>query len=169
MALRQADDQVDGVRPTVPPLASADLAASAEVAVEHEPNALKRLMGRHGTRETEVDRLLRGEVLVDLYRVVKQSLIASRESYSLKDVEALYMAPRDGAIAEGGSSIVAYESWRESHAPSVLAFVETYPMVYCAWISASTFAYISSSCFTDVGKNACPPVTSAICRSVIRA
>src|SRR4029077_1420357 len=42
----------------------------------YEPTALKRLMGRHGTREAEVDRLLRGEVLVDLYRVVKQSLIA---------------------------------------------------------------------------------------------
>ena len=34
----------------------------------YEPTALKRLMGRHGTREDEVDRLLRGGVLVDLLR-----------------------------------------------------------------------------------------------------
>ncbi len=33
----------------------------------YEPTALKRLMGRHATREDEVDRLLRGGVLVDLY------------------------------------------------------------------------------------------------------
>ena len=34
----------------------------------YEPTALKRLMGRYGTREAEVDRLLREGVLVDLLR-----------------------------------------------------------------------------------------------------
>src|SRR5205823_2688018 len=92
----------------------------------YEPTALKRLMGRHGTREAEVDRLLRGEVLVDLYRVVKQSLIASRESYSLKDIEALYMGPRNGAIAEAGSSIVAYERWIDRREQPILEEIATY-------------------------------------------
>lgn len=32
------------------------------------------LMGRFGTREMEVDNLLRNEVFVDLYRVVQQGL-----------------------------------------------------------------------------------------------
>src|SRR4029077_5176674 len=92
----------------------------------YEPSALKRLMGRHGTRETEVDRLLRGEVLVDLYRVVKQSLIASPESYSLKDSEALYMGKRQDAISEAGSSIVAYESWIDRREQSILDAIATY-------------------------------------------
>ncbi len=92
----------------------------------YEPNALKRLMGRHGTREAEVDRLLRAEVLVDLYRVVKQSLIASRESYSLKDVEALYMGRRQDAISEAGSSIVAYESWIDRGEQSILDAIAAY-------------------------------------------
>jgi len=92
----------------------------------YEPNALKRLMGRHGTREAEVDRLLRGEVLVDLYRVVKQSLIASRESYSLKDIEALYMGKRQDAISEAGSSIVAYESWIDRREQSILNAIAAY-------------------------------------------
>ena len=92
----------------------------------YEPNALKRLMGRHGTREAEVDRLLRGEVLVDLYRVVKQSLIASRESYSLKDIEALYMGKREDAISEAGSSIVAYESWIDRPEQSILDAIAAY-------------------------------------------
>ena len=34
-------------------------------------------MGEHGTREDEIDDLLRGEVLVDLYRVTRQALRAS--------------------------------------------------------------------------------------------
>ena len=34
---------------------------------------MKRLMGEHGTREPEVDELLRGEVFVDLYAVVRQA------------------------------------------------------------------------------------------------
>src|SRR5207245_364852 len=92
----------------------------------YEPQALKRLMGRHGTREAEVDRLLRGEVLVDLYRVVRQSLLASRESYSLKDIESLYMGERSDEIAEAGSSIVAYEQWVASSEQSILDSIAAY-------------------------------------------
>ena len=40
----------------------------------YERTALTRLMGEYGTREDEVDDLLRGEVLVDLYRVTRQAL-----------------------------------------------------------------------------------------------
>lgn len=92
----------------------------------YEPSALKRLMGRHGTREAEVDRLLRGEVLVDLYRVVRQSLLASRESYSLKDIEALYMGERQDTISEAGSSIVAYEKWIETRDQAILDAIAAY-------------------------------------------
>ena len=42
----------------------------------YEPATLSRLMGAHATREAEIDELLRREVLVDLYRVVRQSLRA---------------------------------------------------------------------------------------------
>ena len=40
----------------------------------YEPSALKRLMGRHGTREEEIDRLLREKILVDLYAVTRQAM-----------------------------------------------------------------------------------------------
>src|SRR5262249_36058635 len=40
----------------------------------YEPAALKRLMGRHATREDDVDRLLRGHRLVDLLAVTRQGL-----------------------------------------------------------------------------------------------
>ncbi len=56
----------------------------------YEPTALKRLMGRYGTREDEVDDLLREGVLVDLLRAVRQGLRASVESYSIKRMETFY-------------------------------------------------------------------------------
>jgi predicted RecB family nuclease len=79
----------------------------------YEPTALKRLMGRYATRENEVDRLLRGGVLVDLLRAVRQSLRASVESYSIKKIEPLYHFEREVDLRDAGSSIVAFEEWLE--------------------------------------------------------
>ena len=79
----------------------------------YEPTALKRLMGRYGTREAEVDRLLREGVLVDLLRAVRQSLRASVESYSIKKMEAFYGFVREIDLRDAGSSIVAFEQWLE--------------------------------------------------------
>jgi len=53
----------------------------------YEPTAVKKLMGRHATREEEVDSLLRAGVFVDLFSVVRQGLRASVESYSIKKLE----------------------------------------------------------------------------------
>ncbi|HET7029806.1 MAG TPA: TM0106 family RecB-like putative nuclease [Candidatus Limnocylindrales bacterium] len=79
----------------------------------YEPTALKRLMGRYGTREDEIDRLLRGGVLVDLLRAVRQSLRASVESYSIKKLEPFYGFEREVDLRDAGSSIVAFEEWLE--------------------------------------------------------
>src|SRR5207245_7656721 len=79
----------------------------------YEPTALKRLMGRYGTREDEVDRLLRGGALVDLLRAVRQSMRASVESYSIKKMEGFYGFEREVDLRDAGSSIVAFEEWLE--------------------------------------------------------
>ena len=79
----------------------------------YEPTAVKRLAGRHGTREEEVDRLLRGEVFVDLYRAVRQGIRASVESYSIKRLEPLYGFSRDIELRDANSSIVEFETWLE--------------------------------------------------------
>ena len=71
-------------------------------------------MGEHGTREQEVDDLLRHEVLVDLYRVVKQALRASVESYSIKAIEELYGFVRTAEVVGGDESTVLFEKWLES-------------------------------------------------------
>jgi len=79
----------------------------------YEPTALKRLMGRHATREAEVDELLRGNVLVDLFRAVRQGVRASVESYSIKKLEPIYGFEREIDLRDAGSSIVAFEAWLE--------------------------------------------------------
>ncbi len=97
----------------------------------YEPAALKRLMGRHGTREREVDDLLRGRVLVDLYQVVRQGVCVGTPSYSLKKLESLYMPPRTEAITDAGSSIEEYERWLESGDQTILDELEAYNRVDC--------------------------------------
>ena len=116
-------------------LLTAQLARHPDMHVYHyapyEPTALKRLMGRHATREEAVDRLLRGGVLVDLYRAVSQGLRASVESYSIKRLEPLYGFERSEGLRDAGSSIVEFEEWLElgdgdRPASSILASIETY-------------------------------------------
>jgi len=52
----------------------------------YEPSHLKMLVGRHATREEELDKLLRGRVFVDLYRAVRQGVRVGVEK--LLDQEA---------------------------------------------------------------------------------
>lgn len=71
----------------------------------YETGALKRLMGRHATRESEVDRLLRAGRFVDLHAVVKQSLRASVEEYSIKRLEPLYGFEREQPLDAAGPAL----------------------------------------------------------------
>jgi predicted RecB family nuclease len=94
----------------------------------YEPSRLKGLSQRYGTRVDEVDALLRGERLVDLYAVVRQGLRIGLESYSIKALEQLYdPAARDAAqIKDAGASIVEYERWRADGEQAILDAIEAY-------------------------------------------
>jgi predicted RecB family nuclease len=92
----------------------------------YEATALKRLMGEHGTREAELDELLRGEVLVDLYRVTRQALRASIARYSIKDIEELYGFRRTADVSGGSESVVAFEEWLEIGEASLLEGIRAY-------------------------------------------
>ena len=71
----------------------------------YEPAALKRLMGRHATRENEVDRMLRGALFVDLHAVVKRAMRASVEQYSLKALEPFHQFDREVALSEAATAM----------------------------------------------------------------
>ena len=76
----------------------------------YEPAALKRLMGRYATQEAELDELLRGKAFVDLHQVVKRSLIASVERYSIKDLEPFFGYERSQDLREASQSRRLVES-----------------------------------------------------------
>ena len=92
----------------------------------YEQSALKRLMGKHATREAEVDRLLRGGVLVDLYKVVQGGVRVSRESYSIKQLEVFYEFVRTADVGNGALSVVVYEEWLGSRDQALLDDIERY-------------------------------------------
>ena len=93
----------------------------------YESGALKRLMQRHATREDEIDVLLRGHVLVNLYdHVVRQAIRAGVESYSIKKLETFYMPRREGGITHAGFSVVEYERWMETQEPAILQAIADY-------------------------------------------
>ena len=76
----------------------------------YEKTALLRLAGRHGVGEEQIDDLLRHGVLVDLYSTVKQSILVSQPSYSIKKLEPLYMGDelRAGDVKDAAASVVEY-------------------------------------------------------------
>jgi RecB family nuclease, putative, TM0106 family len=106
------------------------LEAHPEMHVYHyggyESGAIKRLMQRHATCVDEVDRLLRGEVLVDLLNVVRQGVRASVESYSLKQIEKFYMSAREGPVTDAGFSVVAFETWLKERDQTILDGIAAY-------------------------------------------
>jgi uncharacterized protein len=97
----------------------------------YEETALKKLSVLHGTRENEIDNLLRSHKLVDLFKIVREGIRVSEPSYSIKNLEHFYMPPREGAIAEGGESVVRYEQWRELQEKSLLDEIEDYNRTDC--------------------------------------
>ncbi|MBS0286706.1 MAG: TM0106 family RecB-like putative nuclease [Proteobacteria bacterium] len=80
----------------------------------YEINACRKLMGRYGVCEYEVDQLLRNEVFVDLYKIVKCSILLGEPKYSIKNIEHLYRAQRETNVISGGDSVVVYDGWREN-------------------------------------------------------
>jgi len=81
----------------------------------YEPTAFKRLSGRYATRENELDTILRAELFVDLHTIVRHSLRASVETYSLKDLEQFYGLAREQDLRAATASRRALEWAIEMH------------------------------------------------------
>lgn len=93
----------------------------------YEPATLKHLMSTHATREDALDDLLRREVFVDLYQVVKQSIRISHPSYSIKKVRTFFMPDAGkGAVTDGGDSIVQFERYLQTGDAAILEAITRY-------------------------------------------
>jgi predicted RecB family nuclease len=98
----------------------------------YEPTAFKRLAGRHVTRAEALDALLRGERFVDLLPIVRQSVRAGVESYSIKQLEQYYGFTRDVDLRAVSTQLqameLALEGGGDLHglAPDLCAAIEGY-------------------------------------------
>ncbi|OBF27434.1 TM0106 family RecB-like putative nuclease [Mycobacterium sp. ACS4331] len=106
----------------------------------YERSTLLRLAARYGVGEDEVDDLLRSDVLVDLFPIVRNSLRVGAPSYSLKALEPLYMGAelRTGEVTNAASSITQYahyrtllDAGRADEAAAVLKEITDYNLYDC--------------------------------------
>ncbi len=111
-------------------LVQARLALHPDLHVYHfgvyEPTAIKRLMGEYGTRESQVDDLLRRKTFVNLHTIVRQTLRAGVPSYSLKELEPLFLFTRSAAVHSGMEAILQYEHWITTRDDTLLAEIAAY-------------------------------------------
>ena len=86
----------------------------------YEPAAMKRLMGYYATREAEVDAMLRAGLFVDLHRVLRGSVRASVESYSLKEMEKFIGFERSVPLQEANSALFGLGACLELGRPEAI-------------------------------------------------
>ncbi|WP_374010199.1 TM0106 family RecB-like putative nuclease [Leifsonia sp. LS-T14] len=81
----------------------------------YEQTHLLALAARHGVGEEEVDALLRENVMVDLYPLVRKAVRVGSRSYSIKKLEPLYMGDelRESDVTNGADSITEYANARD--------------------------------------------------------
>ncbi|MEN9955751.1 MAG: hypothetical protein RLY34_558 [Actinomycetota bacterium] len=121
----------------------------------YEVTALNKLATRHGVMEAEVDWLITQGKMIDLYKVVKGSIMVSQPSYSIKKLEAFYEFGRKSTVVDAGSSIEEYNYYRQlqeldpAQAQRVLQTIADYNEDDCVstlalyeWLSAMPGAHL---------------------------
>ncbi|MDM4762912.1 TM0106 family RecB-like putative nuclease [Galbitalea sp. SE-J8] len=81
----------------------------------YERTHLLSIAARHGVGEADVDDLLRDDVLVDLYPIVRKALRIGTRSYSIKKLEPIYMGDElrdEEGVTSAVASIEQYVAFR---------------------------------------------------------
>src|SRR5260370_22654120 len=133
--------------------------------------ALKRLALVHGTREAQLEALLRRRKLVDLYKVVRESVRISEPAYSLKNVEVLFGGDRAGVVKTALDSMVVYDQWQQTGDQAILDQIGAYneadcrSLVMCRdWLlrlRPSEVPWFGTESVADTGVLAVDPVRDA--------
>ncbi len=83
----------------------------------YEQSALKRLSGRYALHQDLLDDLLRRESFVDLHQIVRHTLRAGVERYSIKDLEPYFGYQREVELRQAGDARHDLETWLEFNNP----------------------------------------------------
>ncbi|MDC0253128.1 TM0106 family RecB-like putative nuclease, partial [Chloroflexi bacterium] len=97
----------------------------------YEITALQRLSIKYNTKIQELDYLLRNNKFVDLYRVIKDSLLLSTNDYKLKTIEKFYNFTHDSDVASGEDSLVAFENYLETNSKEIMNEIILYNKLDC--------------------------------------
>jgi predicted RecB family nuclease len=98
----------------------------------YEVSALNRMVARHGVMAEEVAWLLAEDKLIDLYKVIRGSIMISQPSYSIKKLEVFYDFARKSKVVDAGSSIEQYDQYCQlvetdpAEAAAVLQMISDY-------------------------------------------
>ncbi len=142
-------------------LVQARLALHPDLHVYHfgvyEPTAIKRLMGEYGTRESQVDDLLRRKTFINLHTVLRQALRAGVPSYSLKELEPLFLFTRSASLRSGMEAILQYEHWITTRDDTSLAEIAAYNQEDCR-ATLALLDWLHRLRPSDLGWPAAPPM-----------
>lgn len=81
----------------------------------YEVSALRRLAARYGAYQEEIETLVANGKFIDLYKIVRKSLLIGAESYGLKYIEALFTQSTRNILgtATAIDSIAAFGNYQE--------------------------------------------------------
>ena len=98
----------------------------------YEITALQNLSQKYGNlKSKEVDYLLSSKKFVDLYKIVKDSILLSTSDYKLKTIEKFYDFSHDSEVASGEDSLVAFEHYIDSGSKEIIESIIHYNKLDC--------------------------------------
>lgn len=97
----------------------------------YEITALEKLTSFHQVHGIDYDHYLHMGKFVDLFRVTKQAILISENSYSIKNLEKFYNFERKGDVQKGDKSEQYYIEWMETKNQKLLDELEFYNLQDC--------------------------------------
>jgi len=98
---------------------------------KYERTALNRLTSKYNVKGKELAHYLNLQKFVDLFQVIKQAILVSENSYSIKEVEKFYGFKRTGEVKKANVSGDYYVEYMETKEQRFLDEIESYNKQDC--------------------------------------
>jgi uncharacterized protein len=98
---------------------------------KYEITALTRLTSKYRVKEKELVHYLNLQKFVDLFKIIKQAIQVSENSYSIKEIEKFYDFKRSGEVKKANVSGDYYSEYIETKQQRLLDEIESYNKQDC--------------------------------------